>query len=134
MSVRPTSFDNPDGMWTYIHDDARPEPHGGTLDPTTVTYGTNMDGSPNQDAVIVPCPFEGCGSVSTWPPGGGADALYGQMLHVQLAMRPLGRARTAVSLEEATAQVKARVAATDGEERWVLDEAAIQALSPGVTK
>ena len=35
--------------------------------------------------VAVPCPFEGCGSVSYWPPGGGADALLGQSLHVVMA-------------------------------------------------
>jgi len=127
MSVRPTNFDNP-VAWEYVHDDARPEPHGGTLDPATVVYGTNIDGSLNYDALIVPCPFEGCGSVSTWPPGGGADALNGQLLHVQLAMRP-GLGREAKTVEQAAAEVKARVVATDGEERWVLDDAALAVLN-----
>jgi hypothetical protein len=129
MSVRPTSFDNPDGTWTYVHDDARPEPHGGTLDPATVVYGQNIDGSPNYDAVIVPCPFEGCGSVSTWPPGGGADALMGQSMHVLKAMESdPGLGRAAKTVEQAAAEVKARVVATDGEERWILDDAAMSAL------
>ena len=69
-----------------MHDDAPGGSHGGTLDPATVTYGTNPDGSDNPNVVAVPCPFEGCGSVSYWPPGGGADALLGQMLHVQVGL------------------------------------------------
>ena len=31
--------------YTYIHDDAPGGSHGGTLDPATVTYGNNIDGS-----------------------------------------------------------------------------------------
>ena len=68
-----------------MHDDAPGGSHGGTLDPATVTYGINIDGSDNPNVVAVPCPFEGCGSVSYWPPGGGADALLGQSLHVVMA-------------------------------------------------
>jgi hypothetical protein len=128
MSVRPTNFDDPAG-WLYIHDDARPEPHGGTLDPATVVYGTNPDGSPNYDALIVPCPFEGCGSVSTWPPGGGADAFMGQTMHVLKAYeQPTASGRGAKSMNDAAQQVKERVIATDGEARWVLDEAAVAAM------
>jgi hypothetical protein len=125
MSVRPTSFDNPDGTWAYIHDDAHGGSHGGTLDPATVTYGVNPDGTDNLDVLIVPCP-EG-DAVSYWPPGGGADALYGQLLHVQLAMRP-GLGREAKTVDQAAAEVKARVVATDGEERWVLDDQVLAAL------
>jgi hypothetical protein len=124
MSVRPTNFDDP-AAWQYVHDDARPEPHGGTLDPTTVIYGTLPDGSPNFDLVIVPCP-EG-DAVSYWPPGGGADALMGQTMHVLKAMEP-GLGREAKTLEQAAAEVKARVVVTDGEERWILDDAALSAL------
>jgi hypothetical protein len=127
MSVKPTSFDHPDGLWTYGHDDATGGSHGGTLDPTTVTYGTNIDGTPNEMVVVVPCPFEGCGSVSSWPPGGGADALLGQSLHVMVAMQP-GLSREAKSAEQAAAEVKQRVIDTDGEERWVLDDAALAVL------
>lgn len=129
MSVKVTSFDNPDGSYSYIHDDAHGGSHGGTLDPATVTYATNMDGTPNEMTVIVPCPHPGCGSVSSWPPGGGADALYGQMLHVQVAMRPNPLTREVpLSATEAAAQVKARVVATDGEQRWILDDAALKTL------
>jgi hypothetical protein len=130
MSVKVTSFDDP-AAWEYVHADAPGGSHGGTLDPATVTYGTNMDGTDNEMVIHVPCPFPGCGSVSSWPPGGGADALYGQMLHVQLAMRPpegaAGRAASK-TVQDAAAEVKERVIATDGEERWVLDDAAMAAM------
>jgi hypothetical protein len=129
MSVRPTNFDDP-AAWEYVHDDARPEPHGGTLDPATVVYATNPDGSPNQDALIVPCPFPGCGSVSTWPPGGGADALNGQMMHVLKAYEaPTAGGRSAKSMNDAAQQVKERVIATDGEERWILDDSIVAAMA-----
>jgi hypothetical protein len=126
MSVKVTSFDDPTA-WEYVHDDGRPEPHGGTLDPTTVTYGTNIDGTPNEMIVVVPCPFENCGSVSYWPPGGGADALLGQSLHVMVAMQP-GLGRSTKTAEEAAAEVKQRVIDTDGESRWILDDAALAVL------
>ena len=130
MSVKIIDFTD----WSYVHDDAPGGSHGGTLDPATVTYGTNIDGSDNPNVVAVPCPFEGCGSVSYWPPGGGADALLGQMLHVQVglnaqpAARGAGEARDTASVVE---EVKQRVIATDGIDRWVLDEAAMAAM--GVT-
>jgi hypothetical protein len=127
MSVRPTSFDDGAGLWTYAHDDGLPEAHGGTLDPATVTYGTGLDGTPNENVVVVPCPFENCGSVSYWPPGGGADALLGQSLHVMVAMQP-GLGREGKTAEQAAAEVKQRVIDTDGEERWVLDDAALAVL------
>jgi hypothetical protein len=130
MSVKVTSFADP-AAWDYEHDDAPGGGHGGTLDPATVTYGQNVDGSDNLNTVVVPCPFENCGSVSYWPPGGGADALLGQMLHVQLAMQP-GLSREAKSAEQAAAEVKARVVATDGEQRWVLDDAALALMEASV--
>jgi hypothetical protein len=123
MSVKILDF----STWEYLHDDAPGGSHGGTIDPATVTYGQNIDGSDNQSVIAVPCPFEGCGSVSYWPPGGGADALLGQSLHVSVAMRP-GLEREAKSAADAAAEVKARVVATDGEERWVLDDAVMAAL------
>ncbi len=124
MSVKVTSFDNP-AAWEYFHDDGHPEPHGGTLDPTTVDYGKNTDGSDNLNVVVVPCP-EGDG-VSYWPPGGGADALLGQSLHVMVAMQP-GLGREGKTAEQAAAEVKQRVIDTDGESRWVLDDQVLKAL------
>jgi hypothetical protein len=125
MSVKPTSFDDGTGMWTYVHDDGRPESHGGTLDPATVTYGQKIDGTPDQNVVVVPCP-EG-DAVSYWPPGGGADALMGQSLHVVMGLST-PTVRGARAAADVVADVKARVIATDGEERWVLDEAALSAM------
>jgi hypothetical protein len=65
--------------------------------------------------------------VSYWPPGGGADALLGQSLHVMVAMQP-GLGRSAKSAEQAAAEVKQRVIDTDGEQRWVLDDQVLKAL------
>lgn len=120
--------------YEYVHDDAPGGSHGGTLDPATVTYGPNMDGSgyDNLNIVVVTCPQ--CGWVSHWPPGGGADALMGQMLHVQVglnAQAPAGRAANGAATRDTAsvvADVKQRVVDTDGEERWVLDDAALAAM------
>jgi hypothetical protein len=130
MSVKVTSFDDP-AAWPYVHDDFPGGSHGGTLDPATVTYGQNIDGTPNENVVVVPCPFENCGSVSYWPPGGGADALLGQSLHVMVAMQP-GLGRSAKTAEQAAAEVKQRVIDTDGEQRWVLDDAALALMEASV--
>jgi hypothetical protein len=129
MSVKIINFET----WEYEHADAPGGRHGGTLDSATVTYGQNPDGSPNQDIVVVPCPFEACGSVSYWPPGGGADALLGQSLHVVMQYQQPTE-RGAKSVTDAAAQVKQRVIATDGLERWVLDDAALSALEARVTQ
>jgi hypothetical protein len=123
MSVKVTNFET----WDYEHDNAPGGTHGGTLDPSTVTYGTNPDGTPNEMVVVVPCPFPECGSVSYWPPGGGADAVMGQSLHVMVAMQP-GLERSAKTAEQAAAEVKQRVIDTDGEERWVLDDQVLKML------
>jgi hypothetical protein len=127
MSVKITNFET----WEVMHDDAPGGSHGGTLDPTTLTYGKNIDGTDNVHIVVVPCPFEGCGSVSYWPPGGGSDALLGQSLHVIMAYsQPVAQARgvEVMDVVDAAEDVKQRVIDTDGEERWVLDDAALEAL------
>jgi hypothetical protein len=125
MSVKVTSFDDGNGQYLYVHDDAPGGSHEGTLDPSAVTYGINPDGSPDLNTVVVPCP-EG-DAVSYWPPGGGADALLGQSLHVMVAMQP-GLGREGKTAEQAAAEVKQRVIDTDGEARWVLDDAALAVL------
>lgn len=125
MSVMVTSFDNADGTWSYVHGDAPGGSHEGTLDPATVAYGQNPDGTENPNVISVPCPFAGCGSVSYWPPGGGADALMGQSLHVIVAYAQPGAKGAGT---DAAQEVKARCVATDGEARWVLDDAATARL------
>jgi hypothetical protein len=69
--------------------------------------------------------------VSYWPPGGGADALLGQSLHVMVAMQP-GLGREGKTAEQAAAEVKQRVIDTDGEARWVLDDAALALMEASV--
>ena len=69
--------------------------------------------------------------MSYWPPGGGADALLGQSLHVVMAYsQPQAKAKgvEGQAVADAADEVKQRVIATDGVERWVLDDAALAAL------
>jgi len=126
MSVRPTNFDDP-AAWLYVHDDARPEPHGGTLDPATVVYGTAIDGSHNHNFMVMPCPFAGCGSVSTHPVGGGADAPHVQRMFVDKTQREGCACGNVEASSNGTpeAHVHLNVSRMDGPERWQLDDGAI---------
>jgi hypothetical protein len=127
MSVKVTSFDDGSGMWEYAHGDAPGGSHGGTLDPETVSYVQNVDGTENRNIIAVPCPE--CGSVSYWPPGGGADAVLGQSLHVVMEYQsPVVAAGRGVTPMDASEVVKQRVIDTDGEQRWVLDDVMLEAL------
>lgn len=63
MSVHVTDTANPTA-WVIVDDEGG---HTGTADPSTLSYGQNIDGSPNRDMVVIPCPEPGCGSVSYWP-------------------------------------------------------------------
>jgi len=120
MSVKPVAFDNPDGTWEVFHDDAPAQlggPHGGSVNPSALEPPLNLDGTPNRDFVIVPCPVAGCGSESLWPVGGGADAPMGQEMFVRLAILDGG-----VTVAAAIADIKARCEAMDGPERWQVDE------------
>jgi len=136
MSVKITDFET----WEYAHDDAPGGSHGGTLDPATLTYSQNMDGTDNLNIIVVPCPFDGCGSVSYWPSGGGSDALLGQSLHVIMehtstpVAQTTGRGDPPVRvIADSADAVKQRVIATDGEERWVIDDATLAHLESLVT-
>lgn len=124
MSVKVTSFDDPTA-WPYVHDDAPGGSHGGTLDPATVTWGVNMDGSGNHTSMVVPCPFEGCGSVSTWPVGGGADAVLGQQLFVTKTEAegcPCGQIEAGRSDGVPESHVRLNCNRMDGPGRWQLDD------------
>lgn len=125
MSVRIVSFDDGNGMWEYYHDEFG---HGGVLDPATVKHN-DLSGEPNYNSISVPCP-EGDGE-SWWPVGGGADALMGQTMFVIKELEiPQNKD---LKVDDASDSVKQRVIDTDGEERWVLDEAAL-ALVANITK
>lgn len=60
MSVRVIDTSGP--LWQVMHDE---EGHDGELDPSMLSYGTNVDGSVNREVVLIPCPL-GDG-VSYWP-------------------------------------------------------------------
>lgn len=60
MAIRVTDTSTP--LWQIYDEESQ---HGGEADPSTVHYGTFMDGSEDRSTVVVPCPV--CGSVSYWP-------------------------------------------------------------------
>lgn len=122
MSVRPISFDDGSGMWEYYHDE---ENHGGVLDPSTVEYSKQIEGNNNYNMIRVPCPEDD--GVSFWPVGGGADALMGQTMFVIKELEiPQNKD---LKVDDASDNVKQRVIDTDGEERWVLDDAALNLVA-----
>jgi len=123
MSVRPVLFHDT-GDIDVVSDELG---HTGTIPAAEVLWTKHPDGTDNHDFIQLDCP-DGCGSSSTWPVAGGADALIGQQMFVlkEFQTPPLGRA--AWTLQDAAAQVKERVIAMDGEERWVLDDAVLAAL------
>ena len=123
MSVFVHDFNPGDGTWLITHDDAPGGSHTGVIQPTDVQRQVNMDGTPNENFAIVTCPV--CGSVSTHPVGGGAQAPLVQEMFIYLAMRdgcteaPMGRKlRSTMTYEEAHDHVKGHCEAMDGEGRW----------------
>jgi hypothetical protein len=123
MSVRPVTF-NSDGSIDVVYDEGG---HSGTIPAAEVTWDKDLDGADDHDYIVLQCP-DGCGATSTWPVGGGADALMGQQMFVlkEFSEPPLGRATW--TLADAAEVVKQGVIAMDGEERWVLDDAALAAM------
>jgi hypothetical protein len=82
VSVFISDFKVAAGVWQAVHDDAPGGSHSGTISPTDVVFGKNMDGTDNHRAVIVECPV--CGASSTHPVGGGAQPGPVQELFVRL--------------------------------------------------
>lgn len=68
MSVRPVDY-SAEGIAVW-HDDQQ---HGGTVPWDDVHFAKQMDGSPDERFILLPCPYPGCGAVSTHPVSGGAD-------------------------------------------------------------
>lgn len=132
MSVKVTSFSG--DLWDYTDDefppatDTTPAGHKGQLDASTIVYATNQDGTQNTNLIMVTCPEDG--SASWWPSGGGADPRLGQMLHLKIALKSMPRADALILL-------KAKIAATDGPDRFCLTDEDINevdnAASPNPT-
>lgn len=118
MSVRPVTF-NADGSIDVVYDELG---HSGTIPFDQIHWATSpIDGSEDHNFIVLDCP-DGCGSSSTWPVGGGADAVNGQQLFVHKIERE-GCAcdqEIARTTEAAKDHVKELVTATDGAERWAL--------------
>jgi hypothetical protein len=127
MSVRPVLF-NADGSIDVVFDELG---HSGTIPAAEVQWATKIDGSHDHNFIVLNCP-DGCGASSTHPVGGGAAPLEVQQMfvlkeHQEMTSGVQGRAAPA-GLIDAAQIVKERVIAMDGEERWVLDDAAMAAL------
>jgi len=138
VSVYISNFDNPDGTWTVVHDDAASGSHTGQVQPTDVVRAINMDGSPNENFATLTCPV--CGDTSTHPVGGGAQPPLVQELFVRLALREdcpcpqitnlkmVGRA-TKDATQAAHDHVKEHAEAMDGEGRWQVTQEQLDGIS-----
>jgi hypothetical protein len=130
MSVRITSFAAAAGRYSVWHDELN---HGGDVDPTTIVFATNPDGSTNRDVVGIACPS--CPGVSFHPVAGGADAdgierLFAYLLMSRVNLPAAVAAALGVpaapprSWADAKAIVKAAVTRIEGPGRWRLETVA----------
>jgi hypothetical protein len=127
MSVRPTNF-NADGSIDVVVDELG---HGGTIPAAEVRWLVGLDGAEDHHYIVLTCP-DGCGAVSTWPVGGGADAPMGQEMFVRKvdAEGCVCGTVSARASQAAIDHVHELVTAMDGPDRWQLDDAAVlEALS-----
>lgn len=118
MSVRPITL-NPDGSCEAYFDE---EQHQGTLPAAQITWGVNMDQTPNHKTLAMPCP-DGCGATSWHPAGGGAAPTEVQELFVDKATREgcaCGEIAAGRTDAAPKAHIRLLVARMDGPERWKL--------------
>jgi hypothetical protein len=97
--------------------------HSGTIPAAEVVWTVNIDGSHNHNFIVLSCP-DGCGATSTWPVGGGADAVTGQQMFVQKTQRDgcaCGRTAAADSTATPESHVRLNVNRMDGLGRWQLE-------------
>lgn len=121
MSVRPVKF-NTDGSIDVVFDEMG---HSGTVLAADVVWTKNMDGTDNHQFINLPCP-DGCGATSTWPVGGGADAIMGQQMFVKKVERegcPCGSVEVGRTDAVAESHVRLQVNRMDGLGRWQQDDA-----------
>jgi hypothetical protein len=126
MSVFVSDFQSAAPAWVVTHDDVPDGTHGGSIQPTDVTYTTNPDGSHNHQFASVTCPV--CGSVSTHPVGGGAQPALVQQMFVEISLREGCPCNAPMALGAARAvaedHVKHHCEEMDGIGRWQLDTVA----------
>jgi hypothetical protein len=124
VSVRPVTF-NADGSIDVYYDEGN---HEGTIPAAEVAWVTKIDGSHDHNFIELYCP-DGCGAVSTWPVGGGADATMGQQMFVQKTERDgcaCGNVDAGRSDSVPEAHVHLNCSRMDGPGRWHLGTAQIE--------
>jgi hypothetical protein len=123
VSVRPVKF-NADGSVDVVHDDAPGGPHSGTVTAATLGLGAFaqlQSGGQTHNAISLPCPVAGCGSVSLHPIGGGAAPAQVQELFVRVVARvgcPCGQLTAGKPILIVQAHVKLQAERMDGVGRW----------------
>jgi hypothetical protein len=123
MSVRPVNF-LPDGSVEIVFDETG---HSGTIPAAGIVWTTDISGSHNHNFIILTCP-DGCGGTSTWPVGGGADAVNGQQLFVEKVQRDgcaCGNVAAADSTAVPEAHVRLNCSRMDGPDRWQMSQAPV---------
>jgi hypothetical protein len=131
VSVRPSSFDDGAGLWTYAHDDATGGPHSGSLDPSTLTYGFRQGAGPgpptqdNYDVIMLQCPA--CPDRSFHPASGGARAPHGDPAVVQemFVRQAVTRGLAPQAAIDDTRARALRMDAHLGPAAWLVDEDAL---------
>jgi hypothetical protein len=124
MSVRPVLF-NADGSVDVVYDEMG---HSGTIPPEQIFWISDpMSGADNHNFIALDCP-DGCGGSSTWPVGGGADAVNGQQLFVEKVQRDgcaCGNVAAADSTAVPEAHVRLNCSRMDGPDRWQMSQAPV---------
>jgi hypothetical protein len=121
MSVRPVTF-QANGDIDVVYDELG---HSGTIPAAQVQWATQIDGSHNHNFIVLNCP-DGCGATSTWPVGGGADAVNGQQLFVhktELAGCACGQVEAGRTDAVPESHVRLNCNRMDGPGRWQVDQA-----------
>ena len=116
MSVFVSDFSGSE--WLVVHDELG---HTGSIQPTDVTYTTNLDGSANHNFASVTCPV--CGAVSTHPVGGGAQPESVQQMFVTMCQTnscPCGQVAATDADALGESHVRLQVNRMDGPMRWQL--------------
>jgi len=104
MSIRPIKF-NADGSVEVWDDDRQ---HGGTIQPASILYPKNSDGTDDESLLILPCPV--CGGCTVHPIGGGCDPENVQRLHAHIRKIRNPTRKWA----DVTAEVRAKADQMDG--------------------
>lgn len=119
MSIRPVTF-QPNGDIDVVHDELG---HGGTIPAAEIIWTNDIDGNPNHNFIVLNCP-DNCGSSSTHPVGGGADAPNVQQMFVEkvkIAGCSCGQIEPNDTSSAPESHVRLNCNRMDGPGRWKLD-------------